>query len=107
MLRGRTAGIKVGTCVEDDEEKTTPTINEGKFPEIFTGGNFPETFPTMFVHRFLLAYFLSYYLCFGKVSKESTNGDIEQQSKTWWKAGVPIGSQRTEVWARADSNRPI
>jgi hypothetical protein len=32
--------------------------SDGKFPEIFTGGNFPETFPTVFAHRFLLAYFL-------------------------------------------------
>jgi hypothetical protein len=33
--------------------------SDGKFPEIFTGGNFPETFPTMFAHRFLVAYFLT------------------------------------------------
>jgi hypothetical protein len=57
---------------------TAVTASYGKFPEIFTGGNFPETFPTMFAHRFLLAYFftvlsmfgdiLPCYLCFGKVS---------------------------------------
>jgi hypothetical protein len=33
--------------------------SDGKFPEIFTGGKFPETFPTMFAHRFLVAYFLT------------------------------------------------
>jgi hypothetical protein len=46
------------------------THSDGKFPEIFTGGKFPEsfrnlsgkfpeTFPTMFAHRFLVAYFLT------------------------------------------------
>jgi hypothetical protein len=35
--------------------------SDEKFPEIFTGGNFPY----MLAHRFLLAYFLPYYLCFG------------------------------------------
>jgi hypothetical protein len=45
-------------------------FSDGKFPEMFTGGkfpesfrklsgNFPETFPTMFAHRFLVAYFLT------------------------------------------------
>jgi hypothetical protein len=28
------------------------TTSDGKFPEIFTGGNFPETFPTMFAHQY-------------------------------------------------------
>jgi hypothetical protein len=31
--------------------------SDEKFPEIFTGGNFPETFPTMFAHPFLLIFF--------------------------------------------------
>jgi hypothetical protein len=31
--------------------------SDGKFPEILTGGKFPEIFPTMFAHRFLVAYF--------------------------------------------------
>jgi hypothetical protein len=40
------------------------TCSDGKFPEIFTGGNFPErnfpeTFPTMFAHRIFVAYFLT------------------------------------------------
>jgi hypothetical protein len=46
------------------------TTSDGKFPEIFTGGKFPEsfrnlsgkfpeTFPTMFAHRFLVASFLT------------------------------------------------
>jgi hypothetical protein len=34
-------------------------ISDGKFLEVFTGGKFPETFPTMFAHRFLVAYFLT------------------------------------------------
>jgi hypothetical protein len=33
--------------------------SDKKFPEIFTGGKFPETFPTMFAHRFLVAYFFN------------------------------------------------
>jgi hypothetical protein len=37
----------------------------------------------------------------------SPNGAREQQSKTWWKADIPIGSQRAELQARAESNRPI
>jgi hypothetical protein len=35
------------------------TGSDGKFPEIFTGGNFPESFPRMFAHRYLVAYFLT------------------------------------------------
>jgi hypothetical protein len=33
-------------------------LSDEKFREIFKGENFPETFPTKFAHRFLLAYFL-------------------------------------------------
>jgi hypothetical protein len=38
---------------------SSSSFSDGKFPEIFTGGKFPETFPTMFAHRFLVAYFLT------------------------------------------------
>jgi hypothetical protein len=38
--------------------QTSAMYGDGKFPEIFTGENFPETIPTMFTHRLLLAYFL-------------------------------------------------
>jgi hypothetical protein len=49
-----------GACHPPASPSTTLLlISDGKFPEIFTGGNFPEIFPTMFAHRFLVAYFLT------------------------------------------------
>jgi hypothetical protein len=44
--------------------------SDGKFPELFTGGNFPETFPKMFVHRFLLAYFFRIIYVSGKTFRK-------------------------------------
>jgi hypothetical protein len=45
-----TNGLELNNCIHVHSDR--------KFPEIFTFENFPETFPTMFAHRFILAYFL-------------------------------------------------
>jgi hypothetical protein len=36
--------------------------SDGKFPEIFISSNFADNVRRLFAHRFLLAYFLAYYL---------------------------------------------
>jgi hypothetical protein len=41
-------------------------ISDEKFPEIFTGGNFPEPFPMMFAHRFYLLIFCCIIYVSGK-----------------------------------------
>jgi hypothetical protein len=40
---------------------------DGKFPEIFSGGNFPETFPMMFAHRFFTCLFFTVLFMFGDI----------------------------------------
>jgi hypothetical protein len=40
--------------------------SDGKFPEIFTGANIPETFPTMLAHRFYLFIFYRIIYVSGK-----------------------------------------
>jgi hypothetical protein len=49
------------SALSDELAKIIAATSDGNFPEIFSRlklpGEFPETFPTMFAHRFLLAYF--------------------------------------------------
>jgi hypothetical protein len=73
-IQHRLQQVVVGQNIRMLRFQTIPrsvVCSDGKFPGIFTVVNFRERFrkvsPMMFVHRFLLAYFLPNYLCFGKV----------------------------------------